>query len=230
MVTAQDIIKKALTQAGDKYIFGAETNLRDPNPQAFDCSELVQWVCAQCGVNPSMPDGAEIQRKFCVQQKTLIPVDQGIRTMGALLFRAYHHVAFSLGNGKTFEAMGHAWPVGSYNAYGRGWTHAALIPGVIYGANTPVQGGTTANPPTINISLGTLASEVNVVAHQVWKLGSSGKGVKIIQILLCSYGFIVAQDGIFGLQTTAAVKRFQQMKKLSADGVVGPATWASLLH
>lgn len=32
-------------------------------------------------------------------------------------------------------------------------------------------------------------------------------------------------DGIFGTQTRAAVVRYQQMKRLVADGIMGPATW-----
>jgi len=43
-------------QVGKPYIFGVETNLKDPNPKAFDCSELVEWLYAQVGV--VVPDGS----------------------------------------------------------------------------------------------------------------------------------------------------------------------------
>jgi len=56
MPTLQDFVTIAMTQRGDPYIFGAETSFNDPDPGAFDCSELVQWAAARCGV--SFADGA----------------------------------------------------------------------------------------------------------------------------------------------------------------------------
>ena len=62
--------------------------------------------------------------------------------------------------------------------------------------------------------------------------GSKGDTVKALQILLignnCSCGSYGA-DGDFGGATKAAVKKFQTENDLSADGIVGPKTWAKLL-
>ena len=62
--------------------------------------------------------------------------------------------------------------------------------------------------------------------------GSKGKSVRALQILLigngCSCGSYGA-DSDFGPATDAAVKRFQDKNNLTADGVVGPKTWAKLL-
>lgn len=56
-------------------------------------------------------------------------------------------------------------------------------------------------------------------ASAVWQVGSRGDKVVQIQNLVG-----VPADGIFGLQTEAAVKRWQATLKLVADGIWGPAT------
>ncbi|MEW5741886.1 MAG: peptidoglycan-binding protein [Myxococcota bacterium] len=118
-------VSKALDQKGDRYVFGAETNLKDKNPGVFDCSELVQWAAAQAGIN--LVDGSQNQRAACKS----ISVEQALRTRGALLFTD-GHVAISLGNGKTIEARGRDYGVGVFSAYGRGWEEGGLIPGMKY--------------------------------------------------------------------------------------------------
>ena len=132
-------VNAALAQTGDTYIFGAETKLNDPDPHAFDCSELVQWAAHQAGVD--VQDGAIYQYRQMRDEGTLIPVEQAIHTKGALLFSfgtdpnapgepAHAHVAISLGDGRTIEARGHAYPVGSYAANTDRFNYAAYIPGL----------------------------------------------------------------------------------------------------
>jgi hypothetical protein len=72
-------------------------------------------------------------------------------------------------------------------------------------------GGTPPPPPTI-------------------QEGSQGEAVKQAQTALNAkgnYGLVV--DGVFGAKTKAAVIDFQSKNGLTADGIVGPATWAKLL-
>jgi len=63
----------------------------------------------------------------------------------------------------------------------------------------------------------------------VIKRGSSGSLVRYLQFLLKINGYSVgAVDGVFGANTQNAVLSFQQANNLTADGVVGPKTWAKL--
>jgi NlpC/P60 family len=118
----------ALQQAGKRYVFGAEASPSNPNPAAFDCSELVEWAAARAGINPRVPDGSAAQRAHCQSHGTSISVSAAVGTKGALLFGS-GHVAISLGNGKTIEAMNPSAGVRQGNAAGRGWIGAGKIPG-----------------------------------------------------------------------------------------------------
>jgi len=59
--------------------------------------------------------------------------------------------------------------------------------------------------------------------------GDRGKDVEDLQWMLMQLGHLEGPaDGIFGWGTRRAVVDFQQAQDLSADGVVGPSTWAAL--
>ena len=63
--------------------------------------------------------------------------------------------------------------------------------------------------------------------------GSTGAEVKTVQILLINkFGIscgTAGADGEFGDNTDYAVKKFQKLKNLDADGIVGRKTWTALL-
>ena len=58
---------------------------------------------------------------------------------------------------------------------------------------------------------------------------SRGEPVLSLQALLTARGHSCAVDGIFGCETDKAVRAFQEARGLVADGIVGPATWATIL-
>lgn len=115
-------VTAALTAAGKPYVWGTS------GPNTFDCSGLVQWAAAKVGVHLSKPVTS------ILAHVTHIPVSQAVNTRGALLLRARgseHHVAISLGNGRTIEARGKAYGCGLFSATsGRDWTTGGLIPGI----------------------------------------------------------------------------------------------------
>ena len=59
------------------------------------------------------------------------------------------------------------------------------------------------------------------------KLGSKGENVAIAQMKLKAAGYLLDKaDGVFGQSTKKAVIAVQNDYNLTADGVIGPATWA----
>ena len=58
--------------------------------------------------------------------------------------------------------------------------------------------------------------------------GSKGSDVTELQKLLNNNGYNLEVDGVFGSNTQAAVKDYQQKNNLAVDGIVGNNTWGAL--
>jgi peptidoglycan hydrolase-like protein with peptidoglycan-binding domain len=65
-------------------------------------------------------------------------------------------------------------------------------------------------------------------SNDTWKLGDRGEHISVLQESLAAAGFSSGTNGIFDEPTQEAVRRFQQAKGLTVDGVVGPQTRAAL--
>lgn len=62
-----------------------------------------------------------------------------------------------------------------------------------------------------------------------YRYGSRGTTVRQIQTRLKNWGYYKGNvDGIYGYQTTQAVKYFQRKHGLTADGIAGPRTLAAI--
>ncbi|MDZ7961189.1 MAG: peptidoglycan-binding domain-containing protein [Aulosira sp. DedQUE10] len=75
----------------------------------------------------------------------------------------------------------------------------------------PLNARATANPSLPNL-----------------RFGDSGDAVRVLQRLLLNNRYSVKVDGVFGALTETAVKAFQNVQNINADGVVGPRTWREL--
>lgn len=150
---ARAFLDAAVAQTGDTYVFATNTAPDDPDPEVFDCSELVRWAARRAGV--TVPDGSWLQYLSLSEQGGEISVEEALQTPGALLFSFSSkptatsgrpdqaHVAISLGNGQTIEARGPRWGVGSWDAAGR-FQYAAVIPGL--GLAVPAGASPDAGP------------------------------------------------------------------------------------
>lgn len=66
-------------------------------------------------------------------------------------------------------------------------------------------------------------------AGELLRYGSRGESVRQVQSRLNKLGYWCGTaDGIFGVNTRSAVRRFQSAKGLSVDGIVGPKTYSAL--
>jgi peptidoglycan hydrolase-like protein with peptidoglycan-binding domain len=65
--------------------------------------------------------------------------------------------------------------------------------------------------------------------YPIESIGNRGADVRAIQGLLVARGIPTAIDGIFGTTTEDGVKTFQTSRGLTANGIVGAATWSKLI-
>jgi hypothetical protein len=242
MVDVETVVQLALAQQGDRYVANAEASVNDPNPSAFDCSELVEWACGRAGVQPAMPDGSWIQQRWCKSNGLIVSVDEAIATRGALLFKHRDaagnpvdpgptcppkaHVAISLGDGHTIEAMGTQYGVLVASALQRDWTAGGRIPGCTYGGAPqpqPPPSGPVPRPDKPYLTRGAQGPAVAEMQQLLIKLGIGQ---------LAQYG----ATGNFLDVTLDAVRLFQDQVRtqrdasMVVDGECGPVTWGWLIY
>ncbi|CAO1651143.1 peptidoglycan-binding protein [Salinibacterium sp. NYA9b] len=109
------------------------------------------------------------------------------------------------------------------------WTHGQAAPVGLLDPTTYLLAtlGTTASGPSPAPRSAPTPPTPGPVRPTL-RRGARGSAVRELQTALSAAGFATASDGIFGAGTQARVKAFQAARGLSADGVVGPITWAAL--
>ena len=66
------------------------------------------------------------------------------------------------------------------------------------------------------------------VSYADYMMGSHGNDVRILQRRLALYGLNVKANGTYDKATYKAVVKFQKKRHLTADGIIGPATYKAL--
>lgn len=111
-----DFVRKMLAKEGMEYEWGGTSK-----ETGWDCSGIIYDIMTSQGFSNFPRTSGEIY-----EHSKKISLKKAIKTRGAILWHE-GHIAVSLGNGKTIEAMGEAYGVVIGNAEGR-FTHGGLLP------------------------------------------------------------------------------------------------------
>lgn len=181
-----------------------------------DCSGLFSWAFKSLG--GYMYHGSNTMwKKYCTSKGALNngKRDDGeILKPGSAVFMCkknstdYYHVGLYIGDDKVIEAKGTRYGVVTSKL--STWTHWAELKGVSYGG--------IANLDVLYTELGQRTLKKTSPCIE-------GEDVKKLQVKLNSLGYSCGSaDGVFGLKTELALKRFQRYYNLDDDGIFGQAS------
>jgi hypothetical protein len=159
-----------------------------------------------------------------VMQSQVIPALQaaGISRADVRLWTAHyaglHRCGPSACGELSTDADGTQW---TDVAYGRQLDQSLLLPG-FFAVPAPAPAPSPA-PAPVNW-LEAIVRELPTLQQ-----GSSGEDVRTVQGLCTARGRDTTVDGDFGALTEESVKGVQQATGITADGIVGPATWPVLI-
>ena len=228
MRSGADMVRLAGKHVGEEYVLGALVDyLRFGCTGPWDCSRFASWCTYQAtsilyGTEPKdNPSRAEAYTGYWGEQakadNAIVDVNQAASTAGAFVLRLptvekTGHIVISDGAGGTIEAHSkNSGVIRSILSYRR-WDMGILVPGVEYSENHP--------------------QIIVVMPDDILRLTSPvmrSPLVSAVQEKLRQLGFHPGKvDGIYGPQTAAAVRDFQEKKGLLPDGEVGDKTLSAL--
>ncbi|MFD3445219.1 peptidoglycan-binding protein [Microbacteriaceae bacterium 4G12] len=109
----------------------------------------------------------------------------------------------------------------------------APVLGLFVVAATPAQAAQPSSTASSSVAADVQASSTTLGPWPVLWRGSPDASfpvsVRSLQHLLNAHGARIAVDGLFGPATDSAVRSYQRARGLVVDGVVGAATWSSLI-
>ena len=185
--------------------------------RCFDCRGFTRWLLAQVGITLA-GGGATSQWDTASNWVAKGEIKTMPKGLVCCVFKrkdgkmSHTGMAMGDGNGGIIHC---STTVKTGNAFTDtpAWTHWA-IPAGLYSTDELRKAGLNVDETKNNPTL---------------RRGSNGEAVEELQAILnAKYGAELEVDGVFGTKTEKAVKAFQNAHNLSADGIVGPKTWAAL--
>ena len=225
------------------YVLGGE----DPKT-GLDCQGLVEYCHRQCGMKMSYKGTNDMWRHMLSEKGTIA---EGVKRhgsipVGALIFicdfgtvpNGYsdapdcEHVYIKTARGELVHASASNGLVTTRDFANKaipngGPTHYGLVAGVTYDGVEAAQ-ETAAEAEAVSTPAKAYTWRPKY-SHLRFQLGDKGNGPKEIQEGLNRLRYGLQVDGEFGPLTDSAVRKFQGENNLEADGVVGTATWKTLI-
>ncbi|MGB8397518.1 peptidoglycan-binding domain-containing protein [Bradyrhizobium sp.] len=222
------LLKRAREHIGEQYV-NCLVPKDDPHWHGpWDCAEFVSWLvyqeagrlygCLDDTAPPATADAYTGAWKADLERLgKRVSVEEAAGTAGGIVLRyppgagKMGHIAVCDGRGGTVEAKGQRYGVVADTVHGRGWHTGILIPDIAYGTSPPIK----VNPPAIAYEINAPNMDKTIVMRIQEALAAKGFDPGLI-------------DGDFGLNTQAALVRFQQAEGMVVDGMMGPETAAAL--
>jgi peptidoglycan hydrolase-like protein with peptidoglycan-binding domain len=202
---------------------GTYTSTLPPQALYDQLVAMCAYICQQYGI-PS--DRIYGHRDFI---STDCPGDQLYAKLGPLR----KDVAAKLGAGGTVSRVWTTAKKPDSNERVKSVQYLLRAKGYSLSADGAFGAGTESIVKSFQTAKGLTAD--SIVGRYTWESlvvnvqnGSSGDAVRAVQSQLLARGYGVSVDGAFGPGTQSAVQAFQSTKGLTADGIVGPDTWAKL--
>lgn len=244
-MTAQTIIKKAISQIGvkenpinsNKVKYNTEYYGRIVSGGAYPwCCAFVWWVFKECGASKLFYGGKKTA--YCPTVETYYKKQKQWYTtnpkVGDLVLFDFSgkgiagHIGIleKINADGTYQVIEGNTSTTSNDNGGcvmRRIRKKSVIRGFArpsYETNTLTTETTAKGAKTVNITLSILQK------------GSKGNEVRALQSLLIAFGYSCGRSGIdgdFGTATYNAVVNYQKDRRLSVDGIVGTNTWNKLL-